>query len=94
MITGVQLKPISLFLLSISSNFHIYTIGSGLILSNLPSIIRHFYDVDPDRLIEGILEYLPTLPIPDPSLQKYSFALQTLIEYSNVRETARRTYVL
>ena len=77
------------FLISPTSQY--LSLGSGLILSNLPSIIRHFYDVDPDRLIEGILEILPTLPIPDPSLQKYSLALQTLSEYSNVREVARKT---
>ena len=39
-------------------------VGSGLVLSNLPELFRHFYDVDPDRMIEGVLEYIPIIPIP------------------------------
>ena len=69
-------------------------VGNGLVLSNLPELFRHFYDVDPDRMIEGVLEYIPSIPTPDPTLQRYVNALHAVIEFTTMRNLAKKKYMI
>ncbi|KAK8805971.1 hypothetical protein WA171_007057 [Blastocystis sp. BT1] len=59
---------------------------SGLIVSNLPDIFHHYFDINPIQVADGVMEYLPTIAVPDPTLQKYVTALEALIEYHRIRE--------
>ncbi len=66
--------------------FHHSLLGSGLIVSNLPDIFHHYFDINPIQVADGVMEYLPTIAVPDPTLQKYVTALEALIEYHRIRE--------
>ena len=61
-------------------------------ISNVASIFKHYYDIHQDRIIDGVLEYLPTIPLPDPTLQRYSGALDTIIQYETISKHVKVTY--
>ena len=61
--------------------------------SNLTSIFSFFHDIHHERVIDGILEYIPTNPIPDPNLQRYSSALDDIIEYSIIHQFIKKQYL-
>lgn len=56
------------------------------IVSNSPDIFHHYFDINPIQVADGVMEYLPTIAVPDPTLQKYVTALEALIEYHRIRE--------
>lgn len=62
------------------------SLGSGLVVSNLPDIFLHYFDINPILVADGVMEYLPTVAVPDPTLQKYVAAMEALIEYHRIRE--------
>ena len=47
--------------------------------------------MDPERVIEGILEYLPTIAIPDFTLTKYPSAFDAIIDYEWILQKTRQT---
>ena len=57
----------------------------------MPRLFQHFGDVDPERVIEGVLEYLPTIAIPDFTLTKYASAFDAIIDYEWILQKTRKT---
>ena len=53
--------------------FHHSLLGSGLIVSNLPDIFHHYFDINPIQVADGVMEYLPTIAVPDPTLHNFTF---------------------
>ena len=74
--------------------FNYSSLGSGLVISNLPDIFQHYFDINPVQVADGVMEYLPTIAVPDPTLQKYVTALEALIEYHRIREFSWKLWML
>lgn len=60
--------------------------------SNADSLFKHFFDINQDRVVDGILEYMPISPLPDPTLQRYSSSLDTIIQYEMIAKHVKTTY--
>ena len=54
-------------------------------VSNLPQLFTHIYDVKQDFLIDGILETIPTIPLPDPTLNRYIHGLEALMMFDSIQ---------
>lgn len=67
-------------------------IGSGAIVSSVPQLFRHFYDIDADFAADGVMEYLPQLPVPDPTLQRLVAATAALAEYARILDVSKRRW--
>lgn len=67
-------------------------IGSGAIVSSIPELFRHFYDIDADFAADGVMELLPQLPIPDPTLQRLVVATAALADYARILDYSKRTW--
>lgn len=67
-------------------------IGSGAIVSSIPELFRHFYDIDADFAADGAMELLPQLPVPDPTLQRLVAATAALAEYARILDFSKRRW--
>lgn len=67
-------------------------VGSGAIVSSVPALFRHFYDIDADFAAEGIMELLPQLPVPDPTLQRLVAATASLADYARILDYSKRRW--
>ena len=55
-------------------------------------MFQYFGDIDAERCIDGVLEYLPMISIPDFTLVKYVTALESIIDYEWILQRVRQAW--